>query len=88
MEENKSSISKASTYREIGEYWDTHELPEDAPEVEFIVKFDPDPHHFDFEIESSVSDRLRTVATRRGISAETLLNIWVKEKLDSDMVRT
>lgn len=88
MEKNKTTISKASTYQEIGEYWDTHELPEDAPEVEFNLKFDPDPHHFYFEIENSVSDRLRTVAAKRGVSAESLVSLWVKEKLDSDLVRT
>lgn len=38
MAENKSSISKKSSYLEIGEYWDTHELPEDSEEVAFTVE--------------------------------------------------
>ena len=87
MEKNKTSISKASTYKEIGEYWDTHELPEDTPEVDFTVEFDSDVHRFYFAIENSMGERVQTVAANHGVSAETLINLWVKEKLDSELVR-
>lgn len=72
----------------MGDYWDTHELPEDAPEVEFVIEFDENPHHFYYEIENSISDRVKAVAAKSGVSPETLINRWVKEKLDSDLVRT
>ena len=50
MAENKSSISKASTLEEIGDFWDEHDFTEfddpDAPDVEFeitlSVAIDPD----------------------------------------------
>jgi hypothetical protein len=40
MSENKTSISKASSYAEIGEFWDTHDLSdfwEQTKPVEFDV---------------------------------------------------
>ena len=86
MNANKSSISQKSTYQEIGEYWDTHELPEDCREVEFTVELDSRKHYF--AIENSLSENLRAVAKRHGVSAETLINLWVKEKLNSEMART
>ncbi len=87
MQRNKTSISKASTYKEIGDYWDTHELPEDAPDVEVTVEFESDVHHFYFAIENSMSARVKAAAANHGVSAETLINLWVKEKLDSELVR-
>lgn len=88
MQRNKTSISNASTYKEIGEYWDTHELPADAPEVEVSIDFDSDIHHFYFAIENSMSERVHVAAANHGVSAETLINLWVKEKLDSELVGT
>ncbi len=41
MAENKSSISKATSYQEIGEFWDSHDLGEVSDKIE-EVKFDVD----------------------------------------------
>jgi hypothetical protein len=43
MTETKTSISNASSYAEIGEYWDVHDLDEhweETHEVEFDVCLD------------------------------------------------
>ena len=40
MSEGKSSISKAETLEEIGEFWDTHDFTEfdtDRPDIEFTI---------------------------------------------------
>ena len=45
MDENKSSISKAESYREIGEFWDTHDVTDfwdQTEEVEFEVNLESD----------------------------------------------
>jgi len=36
MAENKSSVSKADSYREIGEYWDAHDASEIWDETEEV----------------------------------------------------
>jgi hypothetical protein len=40
MDETKTAISKAASYQEVGEYWDTHDLAahwEETREVTFDV---------------------------------------------------
>lgn len=86
MARNKSSISKATTYKEIGEYWDSHDLPEDSPEVDFTVELESNLHYF--ALDNTMSDEVRAVARRHGISAQTLINLWVKEKLGSELAKT
>jgi hypothetical protein len=82
MAGNKSSISKKSSYREIGDYWDSHDLgklEEKTKDVSFSVEFDSDVHYF--ALEDSLSSKLRLVAKKRGVSLETLLNLWLQEKV-------
>ena len=82
MSENKTSISQATSYQEIGGYWDTHDLAEVWEQTE--------PAEFEVEIQSEqvycrldreLSSQIVTLAHNRGISAETLLNLWIQEKL-------
>jgi len=79
MEENKaSSLSKAKTLEEMGEFWDEHDFTEfddpDAPDVVFditlSVAIDPD-------LLASVEKQARL----RGVSVETLVNLWLQQKL-------
>jgi len=85
MKQSKSSISKASSYRQIGEFWDTHDLAEYWDQTE--------PADFEVDIQSELtyyavdrelSESIRTIAKNRGVSANTLLNLWVQEKLLSE----
>ena len=80
MAENKSSISKKKSYREIGEYWDSHDLPDDSKEVQFSVELNSDVHYF--ALENVLSARLREIASKRGVSTETLVNLWLQEKVN------
>lgn len=85
MARNKSSISKASTYEEIGAFWDTHDVTDywdQTKPVEFEVELKSETTLF--AIESSLSSRIRELAIQRGVSPETLLNLWVQEKLQED----
>lgn len=47
MSKNRSSISRARSYREIGEYWDTHDLAEYWDQTE--------PAEFEVDIQSEVT---------------------------------
>jgi hypothetical protein len=82
MCEGKSSISKASSYKEIGEFWDTHDLADywDQLElVEFEVNLQSEVTYYPLKL--SLSHKIRSVAKRQGVSAETLINLWIQEKL-------
>jgi len=85
MNENKTSISGASSYREIGEFWDTHDLSDfwdQTHEVQMDV--DADSSTIYFPVEKALAEKLRTEAEQRGVSAATLLNTWVQEHVGDD----
>lgn len=82
MSKGKSSISKARSYKAIGEFWDTHDLADYWDQTK--------PVHFDVDIQSEVtyfaldsklSTKIRALARQHGVLPETLLNLWVQEKL-------
>ena len=85
---NKSSISKASSYQEIGEYWDAHDLGEvwdKTEEVKFEVDLKSDV--FYYAVETSLSSKLHSIAEHRGVSPETLVNLWLQEKINQEVVK-
>ncbi|HKS96523.1 MAG TPA: CopG family antitoxin [Terriglobia bacterium] len=82
MSGNKSSISGAESYKEIGEFWDTHDLSEfwdRLQPADFEVDIQSEATYY--PLEASLSARLRTIAKKRGVSPEVLLNRWVQEKV-------
>lgn len=89
MGENKSSISHATSYQEIGEYWDTHDLAEVWEQTEPAdFEVDLQSEQIYYRIDRELADQVIALAQARGISAETLLNLWVQEKLQQpDVLR-
>lgn len=86
MRRNKSSISKAETYKEIGEFWDKNDLAdywEQHEPVEFEIEIESDKTYF--PVEKTLSTKLAAAAKRRGVSPETLLNLWIQEKTAEDL---
>jgi len=81
MNEAKSSISQAQSYQEIGEYWDNHDLGEvwdETQAADFSVSGRAKTTYY--PIESALSQKLQKLARQRGVSAETLVNLWLQEK--------
>jgi hypothetical protein len=83
MAKNKlSSISHADTLKKMGEFWDTHDFTEfddpHTPDVEFEVAC---AVPIEVELLSSVEKQ----AKLRGIKVETLINLWVQQKLDEHL---
>ena len=88
IEITRSSISHATSYEEIGEFWDEHSLDEyweQTYPVEFTINIDPKSQVTYYGIDKSVSEKIRAVAENRGISAENLVNLWVLEKLQEEI---
>ncbi len=74
-----SSISKADSYEAIGAFWDTHSSADywdQGYDVEFEVRI---PRRV--SIEADLFARLADEARRRGVSTETLVNLWLAERL-------
>ena len=78
MPANKSSVSKASSHEKIGEFWDKHDFTEfDDPgalDVEFNIAVA-------IPIEPDLLSDIEELAHMRGIKVETLVNLWLKEKV-------
>ncbi len=79
---NRSSISEAQSYKDIGEFWDTHDLADHWDQTE-PAEFEVDilSEITYYALDSKLSEAVRSLARKRGVSADTLLNIWVQEKL-------
>ena len=86
MVENKSSLSGSRSYQELREYWDTHSLADhweqtSAVEFELDVKSSSTLY---FPVDRFLAERLREVASAHGVSAETLLNLWLQERVTDE----
>jgi hypothetical protein len=82
MRRNKSSLSKAQSYKEMGEFWDSHDLTDywdHTKPVELEVEIESETTYF--PVETSLSAKLVSLARQRGVSPETLLNLWIQEKV-------
>ncbi len=78
---NATSISKASSMEETGEFWDNHSLADywdQTEEVEFEVRA---KRRRRVTIDPEVYSKIATQARMRGILPETLVNTWLTERL-------
>lgn len=78
----KTPVSNASTYHDIGAFWDEHDATEfgDQKEVHFEVNVSSQLRYY--PVDRDLSLKIRQIAEQHGVTEETLLNIWVQEKLD------
>lgn len=82
MRNNKSSLSEATSYKEIGEFWDTHDLSafwDKTKVASFEVDIEAEVTYY--AVDKTLSEKLQSVAQKRGVTADTLINLWVQEKL-------
>ena len=71
-----------STLEEAGEFWDTHDLGEYWDQTEEVaMTFHLRRRRHLLAIEPGLARSLQTVATARGISSETIANLWLREML-------
>lgn len=83
MDESKlSSISQTDTDEKIGEFWDTHDFTDfddiDAPDVEFDIACV-------VPIEAELFTALEKQARQHGVKVETLVNLWLQQKLTEQL---
>jgi predicted DNA binding CopG/RHH family protein len=81
-DDNVSSISKSRSLEEMAEFWDTHDaadFEDQTRPVEF--EFDLRSRRHYIAIDPDLLARLRDVAAARGLSAESLANLWLQERV-------
>ena len=76
-----TSISKAGTLEEIAEFWDTHSLADhwdETQEADFEVRA---RRRRRVTLDPEVYAQLEIQARVRGVLPETLVNLWLGERL-------
>jgi len=80
-----SSISQADTDEKIGEFWDTHDFTDfddpNAPDIKFEISCA-------VPIEVELFAALEKQARKRGVRVETLVNLWLQQKLNEQMEKS
>ncbi|MGH9897986.1 MAG: CopG family antitoxin [Pyrinomonadaceae bacterium] len=82
-----TSISKTHTLEEIANFWDTHSLDDywdQTHEVKFEVRA---TRRRRVTLDPDVYTRVEAQARARGILPETLINLWLAERLKETGVR-
>lgn len=82
MKKASGSISKRRSYLEIGSFWDSHDLADywdETRAVKFDVVLDSEATYYG--VDKILSRRLTALAKQRGVSSQTLVNLWIQEKL-------
>jgi hypothetical protein len=77
----QTSISKGRSIEEIAKFWDTHSLADywdQTHEVEFELRAQ---RRRRITIDPEVYSQVETQARTRGILPETLVNLWLIERL-------
>ncbi len=78
-------IPQFETLEEIAEFWDTHSTA-DYDDLTREVKFEVSLHKHGAEAPSitllpELGETLEALAKARGVSLETLVNVWLTEKV-------
>lgn len=82
MKKDRSSMSKAKSYKEIGDFWDAHDLSDfwdQTKKVQFVVDIKSEITYC--SLDKRLAKQVQSIAQKRGVSADTLINLWVQEKL-------
>ena len=88
MNKGRSTVSKAKSYKEIGDFWDVHDLSDfwaQTKEVGFEVDIKSEITYY--SLDKKLSEQVQSIAQKRGVSADTLINLWVQEKLQEQRLK-
>ena len=81
-ESRKEKIPSFKSIEEFQDFWDTHDVADywdKTKAAEFTVTASKRKSYF--AIDSDLAQAIFEVAERHGISTETMVNLWLKEKL-------
>lgn len=77
-----TSLSKSRTIEQLAEFWDTHDATDfDDQTHEVEVRFALDRRYHYVAIDPDLLASLRQKAQARGLTTESLINLWLQERL-------
>jgi CopG antitoxin of type II toxin-antitoxin system len=82
MRKSKSSISKARSYAEIGEFWNRQDLSnywDKTRKVKFDVVLEPEATYY--PVQKDLSEKIQSEARKQGVPSDTLVNLWLEQKI-------
>ena len=84
MEEEKtSSLSAAKSYEEMASFWETHSTADfDDQTFEVEMEFEPSARRAVVDIEPDLMKELREIANQRLVSLQTLVNLWLSQRVE------
>ena len=86
MPADKKIVSDASSYEEIGAYWDEqHDITTIDGTYEVSMQVEIERSTVYFGVERSLADRFRSVAQSHGVSPEALLQQLVEQHVENGL---
>jgi len=83
QEANVSNISGSRTIEEMADFWENHSLADyDAETYEVEMSFDPSARRTVVAIEPELMLDISQLARQRKVSAQTLINVWLRQQVD------
>ena len=77
-----SSISHSRSLEEMAEFWDTHDATDFEDQTyEVDITFDLRTRRHYVAIDPDLLQRLRETAASRGLTTESLVNLWLQERV-------
>lgn len=81
--DNVSSISKARTYAEMAEFWNTHSVADYTDQIKAVeMTFEPTVRRTNVKVEPGLFAALQQIARQRRISTQTLVNVWLSQRVE------
>jgi hypothetical protein len=88
MQKTKKKIEpipdEFKTIMEASDFWDKHDITDywdDTKEIKFRASLKKEPKYV--ALEESIAKKTLAVAKEKRVSIETLVNLWLKEKLSA-----
>jgi hypothetical protein len=82
MIKTKSSVSRARSYSQIGEFWDEHDLGDfwtRTKKINVDVVLEPEVTYY--PVEKDLSERIHSMARKKGIPSGTLVNLCLEQRV-------
>ena len=80
MVSKKKTIPDDITIEEASEFWDNHSVA-DYPSHVVQLEYTPKENTIFIAVANDLIEQLREKAKERGVSVETLINLWIQEKV-------
>jgi hypothetical protein len=88
MRKNRSCLSEARFYKDIGVCWDTHDLSEAQSKTRRVkLGLQIESEAICYAVEKSLSEKVQSIAKKQGVSSDTLVNLWIQEKVQEQISR-